>query len=80
MTTSFMCLGGHQYEIDGWRFEWHSYCGPAPIDDNGDPINEEPPPEFWEIVEKFQAMSEEERAKCFIRTGGCIEFTTAKGD
>jgi len=39
MTTSFMCLGGHQYEIDGWRFEWHSYCGPAPIDANGDPIN-----------------------------------------
>ena len=69
---SFLCLGGNQYEFEGWKFELHAYCGPALIDDDGNPINQEPPAEFWSAFEAFQLLSDAELKGCLLRSGGVL--------
>ena len=63
-----MC-GTPIYEYEGWLFEWHSYMGPYPLDKNLEPkkrVGEK----FWEMFNRFYALSDEEQKKYKIG-GGC---------
>ena len=68
---SWLCLGGNVYEFEGVRFEWHRYSGPWPIDANGNPLDELPDG-FWQMVDRFQQLSADEKAGCLVARGGCI--------
>lgn len=56
MPLVHLSVGGpdRTIQVDGvrYRFEMHPYCGPCPLDDDGEPL-EEPdafPKRFWEAV------------------------------
>ena len=75
--TGFICTAT-VYEFEGLRFEFGGYCGPYPLDDNGDPVNEEPTAAFWSLIERFEALQESEREACRVIRGGCIPFEVAR--
>jgi len=59
----YLCYS-HGYRFDGWYFEIHSYCGPWPLNKDGELRATPPGLKFWQMWERFQALSEEEREKC----------------
>jgi hypothetical protein len=67
--NGFMC-GPAIYRYDGWTFEVHGYCGPAPLT-----VHDEPwkriPRRFWVMWEKFRALPVAEQAACRVVRGGC---------
>jgi hypothetical protein len=66
----YMC-GPRMYEYKGTKFEWHSYCGPHPIDDDLEPLDDIPD-EFWDMIGEFQKLSDEEKEKYLIHRNGCV--------
>lgn len=59
----FVSLAGPFYRFDGRYFEVHEYCGPVPLNRDGQPRNQAPGRGFWRTWEKFQKLSPEEREK-----------------
>lgn len=79
MPKNYLCLGGNIYEFEGWRFEWHSYHGPWPLQADSDkPVDltfDTPEElEFWQMIERFRDLPATEREGYLVLQGGCIEF------
>jgi hypothetical protein len=65
----------NQYTYKGVTFEIHAFCGPCPLDENGDPegggrLLEDNP--FWEVWESFEKEVDKEQFKVYA--GGCKQF------
>lgn len=65
--------GPSVYKYMGWQFEIHSYCGPWPHKANGEP-RKKAGAKFWEVYAEFNKLSQEEKDKCRVHTGGCQEI------
>ena len=50
------------YRYKDYYFEWHSYSGPAPLRKDGE-ISERFPKGFWDMVDEFQLLTEEEKVE-----------------
>ena len=71
-----MCLGGNDYEFEGWTFEVHRYFGPWPTKKNGDP-REFAGRKFWKMWNRFHALTPEQQKQHIVRKGGgCVAFDT----
>lgn len=68
-----MCSSS-QYEYKGIRFEWHHYCGPMPIDAEGEPTDEVPTNEWYDLAVECDSLPEEEKSKYRTYQGGCKTF------
>ena len=69
--TGFLC-GPKLYRYDGWFFEVHSYCGPWPLQTDGEQCwiaNRC----FWRMYKKFQALTDKGKSSYRVG-GGCQEF------
>ena len=49
------------YEYEGYYFEWHSYCGPIPLNRKTHEPRKTIPAGFWNMIERFQKLSKEEK-------------------
>ena len=49
------------YRYGGFRFEIHTYIGPALVNKRGDPVNKEPPKAFWKAWEAFSKLSQADK-------------------
>jgi hypothetical protein len=58
----------NQYKYKGVEFEDHKYCGPHPLDSDGDPI-QPVPDSFWAIWNEFNTL--ENKEDYLIHKGGC---------
>lgn len=58
----FVC-GPAVYRFEGVLFEVHSYCGPWPLRQDGEP-RRRAGRRFWRLWDRFQALSPEERERC----------------
>lgn len=70
---AFLC-GPRIYEYEGWQFEWHDYCGPWPLRNDGEP-RKQAGREFWRMIDRFQNLTPAER-KQYRVGGGCTVLTT----
>lgn len=63
---SYSCPNIYKFEHGGktFLFEIHSYCGPWPVDENYDPIDETK--EFWDMWDEFNQLSDEDRKEFLI--------------
>jgi hypothetical protein len=61
--NTILCGFGSVYEFEGYLFEWHHWHGPWPVTrkDPSEP-RKTIPAGFWEAIERFQVLSEAERA------------------
>jgi hypothetical protein len=61
--NTILCGFEPVYEFEGYLFERHHWHGPWPVTrkDPSEP-RKTIPSGFWEAIERFQALSEEERA------------------
>lgn len=66
MAPGFIC-GPRIYIYAGWKFEIHSYHGPWPLKQNGDP-RKRAGDRFWSMWEKFDTFSDAK--KDHYRIGG----------
>lgn len=57
--SGFIC-GPKVYRFKGYYFEWHSYCGPSPLNKNGE-LSKKIPKGFWNMIDEFQSLSLEEK-------------------
>ena len=71
--SGFIC-SSNQYKFQGWYFEVHNYCGPTPLNEDGDPTNEEIPAEFWDIWEEFSSLPAKEALRHMVYEGGCRQL------
>jgi len=71
----FFC-SPHVYQYSGWLFEWHSYCGPWPLRQDGE-LRARAGRRFWAMIKGFQQLTEAERAACEVGRGGCIPLGEA---
>ena len=55
--VGFICCP-NVYRFDGWLFEVNSYCGPWPLNKDGNPRDTPPGRKFWEMYEVFDALPE----------------------
>lgn len=69
----FFCTAS-VYEYEGVRFELSWPVGPWPVDDVGNPAEDEPGNDFWALVDEFMALSKEEQARHCVVGGGCFEI------
>jgi len=60
--TDWLCVSGAIYEFDGYRFEIHSQFGPVRLTKN-DNMHSYQPAKFFDAVERWQALSADEREK-----------------
>ena len=63
----------NQYIYKGVYFEIHNFCGPHPLNKDGDPLEgwlglEDDP--FWEVWDSFQ--KEVDKNKFKVYSGGCL--------
>jgi hypothetical protein len=56
---SFVTGGPWRYQ--GFYFEFHHVCGPTPLKQNGDPSVRQPSKAFWEMWERFDRLSPQEK-------------------
>lgn len=70
--SGFIC-SSNQYFFDGWYFEYHKFCGPWPLNKNGDQ-KKRAGKKFWMVWDKFSRLSETEREKFIVHNGGCQRF------
>ena len=66
----FMCWP-RIYEFDGWLFEYGP-IGVWPLKRNGEP-RARAGRRFYQMLDRFTALSEDERTKC-REGGGCVAF------
>lgn len=59
--NGFIC-GPKIFRYQGYYFEWHSYCGPCPLRKDGK-VSAKIPTGFWEMIDAFISLSEEEKDK-----------------
>ena len=71
----FIC-GPRIYEYEGWKFEYHDYGGAWPLDADGEP-SDQAGQAFWDMIARFDALSEAERETYRIG-GGCVELRSAE--
>ena len=69
-----LCKGGNVYQFEGWTFEVHSYCGPHPLNKDGELRATPPGRKFWAMWDRFDALSDEEKEACLVDRGGCVAF------
>lgn len=61
------------YKFEGTTFEFHHFCGPCPLNEDGDPI--EPIPEdFWNLFDRWNKLTQEEKEKTQTQKGGCYRI------
>jgi len=65
--------GGNDYKFEGTVFEAHPQCGPHPLGKKGDPLKNIPVT-FWPLWGRWNALSDEEKAKTLVRKGGCVHL------
>lgn len=65
----YLC-GPSVYAYDGWTFEIHSYSGPWPVRKDGE-LYKYASKRFWNMWERFSALSKEEKDACLVFEGGC---------
>ena len=70
----FVC-GPRLYRFEGWFFEWHSYCGPWPLRKDGE-LRARAGRKFWQMIDRFEALSETERAQKRVGGLGCQRIET----
>ena len=71
--------GPSVYEWGGFTFEVHSYFGPWPLRKDGEP-RVYAPKGFWDVWEKFDALSREEKDAAMVHQGGCRPiYKTVRG-
>ena len=49
-----------QYKYKGYYFEWHHYCGPAPLRKDGE-LSKKIPSGFWNMIEEFKSLGDKEK-------------------
>ena len=49
----YMCRS-RIYQYEGWVFEVHSYCGPHPLNKNGE-LKKRVGRKFWEMWDRFSS-------------------------
>jgi len=59
----FLCGFHPIYKFSGWRFEIHSYCGPWPLNKDGEPRATPPGRKFWEMWQRFCVLTDAEKEK-----------------
>lgn len=59
------------YKYNGWTFEWHNWCGPHPVNKDGELRKTPPGRKFFKDIEAFCKMSTEERKQYMVLDGGC---------
>ena len=69
--TGFIC-GPRLYKFDGWFFEFSAYSGPWPLKKDGE-LRKRAGRKFYKMIDKFEALTEKEKAKCRAG-GGCISI------
>jgi len=77
----FLCMA-RVYEFAGYRFEFGGYVGPWPVDENGEPGDWEQVQDdnaFWEAMERFAGLTDEERAAHCVVSGGCVTMDSGGG-
>lgn len=67
----FFC-GPRLYEYAGWFFEYHSYCGPWPLRQDGE-LRARAGRVFWAMIARFEALPEAERESYRVG-GGCVRL------
>jgi hypothetical protein len=61
MGDAILCYS-NVYRYNGYYFEWHHYCGPHPLNKNGE-LSKKIPSGFWDMVSEFQLLSDIEKRK-----------------
>jgi len=67
--TGFLC-SPRMYEYDGWFFEIHSYCGPSPLNKDGNPRKTLPGRIFWKMYDRFAKLTKCQQNRYRVG-GGC---------
>jgi len=67
---SGIVCGPRLYEFKDWFFEYHRYCGPWPLNKDGE-LRKKAGKKFWNIIKEFDLLSDTEREK-FRVGGGCV--------
>ena len=73
--TGFLC-GPRLYEFEGWFFEYHGYCGPLPLNKDGEIRRTPPGRKFWQMIARFDALPPGEQAQYRVG-GGCSPIAEA---
>lgn len=71
----FIC-GPSVYQYEGWVFEMHSYIGPHPLTKQGSPYRRVPM-KFYNMYERWDTLTEEEKENTRLHKGGCVPLGTA---
>jgi hypothetical protein len=71
----FIC-GPRLYRYAGWYFEYHSYCGPWPLRQNGE-LRARAGRKFWQMIRDFDALRKDEQ-DAYRVGGGCIPLQGSK--
>lgn len=68
--NAILCGFHPTYTYEGFIFECHSYCGPAPVAKNDHShIRDTIPKGFWQMIDRFQR--EPHRDKFLCQCGQC---------
>lgn len=71
MIVGYMCSFGNVYRYDGWLFEFSRVVGPWPLCQDGEP-RKRAGRMFWRMWERFNALSDEDKAHYCVHEGGYV--------
>ena len=69
--VGFMCSFGNVYRYAGWLFEYGCVNGPWPLCQDGE-LRKRAGRKFWRMWERFDKLSDEEKAAYCVHEGGCV--------
>jgi hypothetical protein len=72
MHKGFIC-GPRIYSYHGWTFEDHHYCGPHPLNKDGELRKGWPGRKFWKMYNQWQKLPPSKKERTRIG-GGCIRI------
>lgn len=75
----YVC-GPRLYQFEGWYFEVHSYCGPVPLNKDGEIRQTPPGRKFWQMWERFSALPPDEQARYRVGGYGCTPLVSPNGE